>query len=249
MKKDILIFDIEGYGAHFRKFYTNSSSLSYSVPPRTALSGLIAAIMGIDRDTYYDDFSTDKIGIGVKKNRRTRKIMQTLNYLKITSPKHFELPEEHTQIPFEIILGEDGYVSYRLYVSHNDKSFMDELENRIKEKRYYYSPYLGVAPFSCSTNYIDRITGIENETNNPINVSTLIPYDNLEEKGVELVKIDISRVIIMKEKMSCEFTGDRNIKSVKSYIYDENTNPLPVKLKTSYINIKYGGIEEYITFM
>lgn len=249
MKKDILIFDIQGYGAHFRKFYTNSSSLSYSVPPRTVLSGLIAAIMGIDRDAYYDDFSTDNIGIGVKKNKRTRKIMQTLNYLKITSSKHFQLPEEHTQIPFEIILGEHGHVSYRLYVSHKDTNFMVELERRIKEKRYFYSPYLGAAPFSCSTNYVDRITGNEIKTNDSIKISTLIPYDELEEKGVELTKIDISSVIIMKEKMPCEFTGDRNIKSVKSYIYDENTNPLPVRLKTNYINLKYKGIEENITFM
>ena len=44
-----VIFDIEGKFAHFRKIYTNSSSLSYLVPPRTTVQGIIAAMLGYER--------------------------------------------------------------------------------------------------------------------------------------------------------------------------------------------------------
>ncbi|KPA09783.1 CRISPR-associated protein Cas5 domain protein, partial [Candidatus Magnetomorum sp. HK-1] len=37
----ILSFRLNGRFAHFRKFYTNSSSLSYFVPPRTAIIGML----------------------------------------------------------------------------------------------------------------------------------------------------------------------------------------------------------------
>ncbi|WP_427338323.1 type I-B CRISPR-associated protein Cas5b [Caloranaerobacter sp. DY30410] len=246
MKRDVLIFDIEGYAAHFRKFYTNSSSLSYSVPPRTVLSGLIAAIMGLERDTYYDDFRRENIFIGVKKNKKTRKIMQTLNYMKITSSKHFQSPEEHTQIPFEIVLGENSYLSYRLYVSHLDKDFIDVLEKRIKEKRYYYSPYLGVVSFSCITRYVDRVIGSEEYSDNIVDISTVIPFNKIKDRGIKFNKTGL---FIMKEKMPCEFTEDRNIKTVESYIYDENTNPLSVMLNTNYVKLKYNDIVENIVFM
>ncbi|RKD31275.1 type I-B CRISPR-associated protein Cas5b [Thermohalobacter berrensis] len=249
MKKDILIFDVEGYAAHFRKFYTNSSSLSYSVPPRTVISGIIAAIMGIERDTYYDDFSKANLEIAVRKNKKTRKIMQTVNYMKITSNKHFQIPEEHTQIPFEIILGEKGCVSYRFYVSHHDKTFLDQLEKRIKEKRYYYSPYLGTASFSCSFKYIDRVKGDEKQTDSEIYIATVVPFNSIIERGIKLSKINTTQVLLMKEKMPSEFTGDREIKSVESYVYDENTNPLPVILKENYINLNYNGESENIVFM
>ncbi|SHJ60861.1 type I-B CRISPR-associated protein Cas5b [Paramaledivibacter caminithermalis] len=249
MNKDILIFDIEGYGAHFRKFYTNSSSLSYGVPPRTVISGLIAGILGRERDTYYDDFAKEKIDIAVKKNVRIRKIMQTLNYMKITSPKHFQLPEDHTQIPFEIVLAEKGMLSYRIYLSHRQKSFIDELEGRIRDQKYYYAPFLGTATFSCSLKYVDRITGIEEFSQEPIDICSLVPFSSIEDGGIQLSRMDISKLLIMKEKMPCEFTGARNIKTVEAYVYDENLNPLSVLLKSSFVKLKYNEHEENIVFM
>ena len=48
----ILIFDIKGPMAHFRKFYTNSSSLSYLFPPRTVVAGIIAGILGLPSERF-----------------------------------------------------------------------------------------------------------------------------------------------------------------------------------------------------
>ena len=39
---------LSGRFAHFRRFYANASPLTYDLPPRTALAGLIGAIMGWD---------------------------------------------------------------------------------------------------------------------------------------------------------------------------------------------------------
>ena len=46
----IIIFDIWGDYAHFKKPYTTTSPLTYSIPSRTALTGIIGAIMGIRKD-------------------------------------------------------------------------------------------------------------------------------------------------------------------------------------------------------
>jgi CRISPR-associated protein Cas5h len=80
MIMDIIIFEISGKFAHFRKFYTNSSSLSYSVPSRTTVEGIIAAILGLERDTYYEKLSLDNCKIAIEKVNKTRKINQSLNY-------------------------------------------------------------------------------------------------------------------------------------------------------------------------
>ncbi len=63
----ITVFDLYGKFAHFRKFYTNSSSLTYLIPPRTTIEGIIAALLGYERDSYYDVLSVDKLNIAVKK--------------------------------------------------------------------------------------------------------------------------------------------------------------------------------------
>ncbi len=64
----ITVFDLYGKFAHFRKFYTNSSSLTYLIPPRTTIEGIIAALLGYERDSYYDVLSVDKLNIAVKKD-------------------------------------------------------------------------------------------------------------------------------------------------------------------------------------
>lgn len=61
-----LVFDLKGKFAHFRKFYTNSSSLSYLVPPRTVIEGMVAAILGFERDSYYDMFSAENLLVAVQ---------------------------------------------------------------------------------------------------------------------------------------------------------------------------------------
>lgn len=248
MKKEILIFDIKGYAAHFRKFYTNSSSLSYSVPPRTTISGIIAAILGLKRDTYYDDLNAENVDIAIRKNNKTRKLLQSVNYMKITSNKHFEFPENHTQIPFEIILGEEGCISYRIYFSTHNQEIMNELEKRLQKKKYYYSPSLGSLPFNCSIDYIGKVEGEVKEDKETF-ISSVIPASKIADRGIKIEDIDEEEVIIVKERMCRDFKKQREIKSVESYIYDENANKLPVKLKNNYIRLKYSDIEENILFM
>lgn len=248
MKKEVLIFDLIGYAAHFRKFYTNSSSLSYSVPPRTTISGIIAAILGLERDSYYEDFNVENVDLAVRKNNKTRKIIQSLNYMKITSKKHFEFPENHTQIPFEIILGEEEFISYRIYFSSLNKKIMNDLETRLEEKRYYYTPALGAIPFNCNINYIGKTEG-EIRNDEKVFISSIIPMSKIKEKGIEILDINDKKSILVKERMTREFKNKREIKSVESYIYDENINSLPVRLTESYINLKYKNIEENILFM
>lgn len=248
MKKEIIIFDIKGHAAHFRKFYTNSSSLSYSIPPRTTIAGIIAAILGLERDTYYDEFSAENIDIGVRKNNKTRKILQSVNYMKITSNKHFEFPENHTQIPFEIILGEEDILSYRIYVSTQNQYIMNELEERLENKKYHYSPSLGALPFNCSIHYIGKVQG-EIKQEKEAFISSIIPISKIADRGIRIEDINEKEVILVKERMTRDFKKQREIKSVESYIYDENTNKLPVKLNDFYVRLKYKSTEENILFM
>lgn len=248
MKKEVLIFDLKGYAAHFRKFYTNSSSLSYSVPPRTTISGIVAAILGLERDSYYEDFNADNVDIAIRKNTKTRKILQGLNYMKITTKKHFEFPKDHTQIPFELILAEEGLLSYRVYLSTGNTDIMSSLEKRLKEKRYYYSPSLGALPFNCSIDYIGKFQGEIRETEEVL-ISSLVPVSKIADRGIMIEDLDENKVILVKERMTRDFKNQREIKSVDSYIYDENTNKLPVKLNSKYVHLKYKDIEENILFM
>lgn len=229
---DLLIVKVKGKFAHFRKFYTNSSSLSYSVPPRTVLSGMLGAILGYERDSYYDIFSKEKLNIAVKKDKNIRKIMQTLNYIKATSPKNILQPSEHTQIPFEILTG-DNDVEYTVYINHTDKSILDELELRIKSHRYVFAPYLGAAPFNCTFEFVKRIEGIPESSESNIRISTLIDTESIVEGSIDIKEDNIR---LLKERMPREFLKERVIGKTASYIYDDNGHPLSLRINGTFVN-------------
>ncbi|QCX34104.1 type I-B CRISPR-associated protein Cas5 [Caloramator sp. E03] len=230
---EFLVFDIKGRYAHFRKFYTNSSSLSYSMPPRTTLEGIIAAILGLERDSYYDVLSSDNLNLSVRKLASTRKILQSLNYIKATSPSKIIKPEEHTQVPFELLTGEDG-IKYRIYVNHKDSQIMDKLYERLKNEKYFYIPYLGAAPFNCSISFLGKIEGEEIFSQDYIEILTPIRKSLIIDGGLDITSVN---GILIKEKMPRDFKSGRIVKEVEDYIYEEGGNSLKVKLKSPYYKI------------
>ena len=50
-----LVFDIKGDYGHFKKYYTTSSPLTFSIP-RTTVSGMIGALIGLDKEEYLKYF-------------------------------------------------------------------------------------------------------------------------------------------------------------------------------------------------
>lgn len=229
---DFLVFDLKGKFAHFRKFYTNSSSLSYSVPPRTTIEGLIAAILGYERDSYYEILDSQKLNIGLKKLTPTRKIVQSLNYIKATSISHVIKPKEHTQVPFEIVTSE-GNLGYRVYVNHIDERLMEDLEDRLKNNRFYYVPYLGVASFNLSLEFKGRFQGKLKFDEDFIEISSIIRKSLIKEGGLDVNM----EGILVKEKMPRDFLKDRIVKEIEDYIFEENGGPLRVKLNSNYYEI------------
>lgn len=241
---EVLVFDISGRMAHFRKFYTNSSSLSYSIPPRTTLEGLIAAILGLERDSYYDDMSSDKLNIGVKLLQPIKRIMQSLNYRKATGSKALITPEGPTQIPFEILTSDNG-VSYRIYVSCKDESIMKELERRIREHKYVYPPYLGAAPFNCRIEYVGLFHAQEVELEDFCEISTVVSQMCIADRGIRLEDEEIS---LIKEKMPRDFEPERRVKKAEGYIFEQNGKPLSIKVKKGLFKLD-NDEKEYIMFL
>lgn len=238
----LLIFDVWGKMAHFRKYYTNSSSLSYSFPPPTTLVGMIAGILGYERDSYYEKFSMDKVKIAVKINNRVRKTMQTVNHVRTKSFSEFNGSGGHTQVPFELILPTDNRISYRIYFAHKDKEIVKNLKRRVEEKKYIYPPYMGASEFIAITEFVDFIKddSIEfNKTDDYVNISTTANMMNLEERGLLLTNHDGYAYKYYKEKMVREFNKNRKPREISYYITEQNGKNIYAKLNSGHYEVKY----------
>lgn len=245
-----VIFDIEGKFAHFRKIFTNSSSLSYTVPPRTTIQGIIAAILGYERDTYYSRLHSSKVQIGVRKNCATYSMTHTLNYIRAVSPGELVKPKEHTQIPFEILASENK-VSYRVYVASNDFDDLEIFINRLREERYVFPPSMGTAFFSADISLIAVADFMQYSPDEVVPIATVINSDVVEKLDMRMLQGNWHNISLIKEKMPRDFNNYREILPAPSYFVETNGNPIYVKLKEGEVcwKVSYNQTDENVVFM
>jgi len=146
----IIAFRIWGDYAHFRRFYTTSSPLTFSLSPPSAVRGLIGAILGLSREEYPETLSHEVSRIGVRLLRPVRKIRLALNYIDTKDGAWIRKPSRgrlHTQVRVEFIKNPD----YEIYFHHDDSKLMDKLTEVLRDCRSVFTPYLGIT--ECLANF------------------------------------------------------------------------------------------------
>ncbi|NPV43982.1 hypothetical protein H0A61_00623 [Koleobacter methoxysyntrophicus] len=233
--KNLLSLDIAGKMAHFRKFYTNSSSLSYPFPPRTTIIGMLAAILGIERDGYYDLFSRESAKIGVRIMGSSRSIIQTVNYINTKELRHLDGSGGGTQIPLEIILPLDfsNLLVYRIFLTHEDPGVVKEIFSLARERRTKFPLYFGLTEFTA---WIQGVCLYEHEDfeflksdGEEVGVFTVLPAKNIQEFS-EL----ISGIKVHKDRIPLDFTTKRTLSGACSVIWEATGKPLKLKIKGEF---------------
>lgn len=217
----LTVFDVAGYFAHFRKYFSTTSSLSYVFPPRTTIVGMVAGILGYDRDSYYDLFSSDRCKVALRIINPPRRITHTLNYLMTDEPltiKKLRGIGPPAQIHVEILVPSDDLTSrirYRIFFAHEDKSLQEEVAKRIMRKKFCYPPSLGTANFTADLNYVDTVDAEIFKPNHEIDIHTVVPISVVKQVSpIEGGKI------YLEELVPADFTAKRLLRRKETYIYE-----------------------------
>lgn len=252
----ILVLKWWGAMAHFRKFYTNSSSLSYAFPPRTVIMGMLSGIVGYERDSYYDRFDPEDFHCAVELVAPVRKISQTVNYIFAKSAKDLNRSSGPTQIPLEIILSRHskahGYsrVCYRLFIRHRDLSIMREWQHRAQTGSFYYPPCFGLSEFSSQLEYEAWIDGekiSELPSGTQTEIHSVCSMSGVEPKGLELDLWGTRQYL--KERMPRHFSGNRQLKETEQYIFEQNGKSIAGTFRHPVTCIELDGTMKNIIWM
>jgi CRISPR-associated protein Cas5h len=154
-------FDITADFAHFRKVGNNSAKPSYRIPPRTTLAGLLAGILGLPRDSYYDLFAPANSALAVVPKSLPHTYTMGITTVNTKANEAIQyLPEDRHWSKGAEMLTPASYVEldrqrdtyemlvdpvYRVYVALEDTDTHEELQDRLLSSRYHYSPSLGLS--------------------------------------------------------------------------------------------------------
>ena len=251
----IIVFRYYGKYGHFRRPYSNVSSFSYPFPPRTAIAGLLGAILGVKKEKVSETFEENKLKVGVAIAEEIKTITHVTNFRQDSSgsidysikipkktkvPKALKRPPESnmaTQIPMELL----RKPNYLLYVSLNFS--MDELISRIKKERFVYTPCMGLSEFLANLKYVSEGVA-ESLTLEPKEreVSTVIRKEDCSLL-IDRIKLEDGDNIL-ELKAPHLGTPDRTF-TYKNYLLNMVPKPLPVSMRGP----SYQFEDKVITFL
>jgi CRISPR-associated protein Cas5h len=139
--KEFTVFDVESDLAHFRRPYTTTSALTFPIPPRTALCGLVGAILGLPKNDGLADLTDQNAIFGLLRAKPLDLSQYSFNLVDTKDNPSFRLKPEnpHTQVRYECI----RYPRYRIAFSH--AAFAPKLTHMLLAGKSVYTPCLGLA--------------------------------------------------------------------------------------------------------
>ena len=149
-----LIFDLSGPFAHYKRIFATTTALTYPLPPKTSLYGLVAAILGLEKESnnYLNAFPEGSCRLGIQllapvaSQRITMNLRPSFGSLRATENRKPTLME-FVERPH-----------YRIYFMHSDKELYNQLQELLSGGKSVYTPTLGLANLIACVTYVGEGT-------------------------------------------------------------------------------------------
>lgn len=150
---------------HFRRIDRTVTKQTYRVPPRTTLAGLLAAIVGVGRDGYYDVFQPENSAIAIDIVSPVRTMAMPSLGLGTNPNETFDTAGGTGQRTVQAQFPDStdarqlhGYhylvePSYRIDVAVEDPAFYGTLRHRLDIGTAYYTPTMGLSELLATVEY------------------------------------------------------------------------------------------------
>lgn len=181
-----LSFTVRSTWGHFKRVGRSVTKQTYRVPPRTTVAGMLAAIVGAERDSYYEIFGADNaaiaitpvadlrtvniptVGVGTDPKQSVAKTAG--NYYSEYKLTYQDTTEDRQLHAYEVLADP----AYRIDVALEDEEFYDGLKKHLDAGTAIYPPSLG------KSEYLATIEGVEtNRTPTRVEAKDLIDVDSV----------------------------------------------------------------------
>lgn len=178
----LLIFDIWGDYAHFRKPYTTTSPLTYSIPSRTSITGIVGAILGIDKNKNNIELNYENCNISLKILKPIKKVLINQNLINTKDAKLMSRMKPkggRTQIRFETLKD----VEYRIYIELFEKEKNIKLKEKLIEHNSFYSICFGITEHIANFKFVGESEYVEKEGN--AEIDSVINMENIKNINIK----------------------------------------------------------------
>jgi CRISPR-associated protein Cas5h len=211
---------------HFLRAEANANGITYPVPPRTVLLGLVGAVLGLEKDTPQQLLAEARLAVGGELPKRfwhktnVRKdppaplpvCVKAKDKGSSSEQRNFRFPQEWLWKP-----------RFRVWASL-PATYHDEFAARLRERRWHFSPCMGLSEMLADLSEV--VEGSTEKLPQGVHwVRTVAPQ--------EAVRVDTAascndQLTLKALRMSVSATVDR-IFAQRAYWIEINGRPFPVE--------------------
>jgi len=229
-----LSFTVHGPWGHFRRVEGNVVKQTYRVIPRTTVAGLLAAVLGIGRDEYYELFAPGASAVAIEPADKLRTLNMPMNTLstakgalsslnsrgsvsvKLPNPR-----KPRQQHNYEVLVDP----AYRIDVALSDDEAYDELRTALSTGKSHYTPSLGLSEHLAEIDYHGEFGVEPGPDDDVVSVDSAVP--NAVDSVVPSVD---ARCQVEKSPAFMETDGGGRVtSSFTAYVYNPEAGPLSVR--------------------
>lgn len=179
-----LSFRLSGPWGHFRRVEGNVIKNTYRIIPRTTLAGLVAAILGIGRDQYYELFGPRSSAIAVEPVTELRTMnlpanslttdvesLKRINSRGTVSISYPDPTEPRQRYNYEVLVDP----AYRVDMWLADEDRYNQLQERLETGTAYYTPSLGLSEYLAEIDYLGEHDVTKVVESGPHTVDSAVP--------------------------------------------------------------------------
>ncbi len=230
----LINFRLHGRFGHFLRADAGASALSYPIPPRTVIIGLMGAVLGLPKDQPQELLKPMHVALSGKipvTHWHKAKLRKDPPELLSCAVKRSQKQEKNTKPEKATLITQEWLFnpSYEVWAGLPEP-YHTELENRLKMRKWYFQPSLGLSEMMADIEFIDSIAARKlPEGTYPVETAVRQDYVQLDIKKCYIEKLAINLL-----RMPRTVTPKRVFKHA-NYFAEKDARPIPLKTTEAYL--------------
>jgi CRISPR-associated protein Cas5h len=246
----LLIFDVWAPFAYFRKGFTTTTALTYPFIPRSAVEGLVGAIIGLKSEEYPEKLECAKIAVRIM--NKVKKTPFSMMHTHVDAWRSFFGPYLRTgAMPISPKTSFRARVKveflhdpkFRVYFSHTS-DVQESILEKLTQHETMFTPYLGTSSMLANFEYIGEYSYAPVSAKEPVHVSSIIPFI----KDAPKIHIEDGMTYAFEQNIPIHITASREVMG----FFDAAYSPLGSKIKVSGVEVQtvdIGQGQEHVIFL
>ncbi|SDJ32682.1 CRISPR-associated protein Cas5h [Halovenus aranensis] len=234
-----LSFTVRSTWAHFKRVGRSVTKQTYRIPPRTTVAGMTAAIVGAERNSYYDTFGADNAAIAITPLSDLRTVnIPTVglgtdpgqdvttnvgNYYSEYNLTYQDTTKDRQLHGYEVLADP----VYRIDIAVEDETFYSDLQDHLMSGTAVYPPSLGKSEYLAIIEDVQSQTPERLQPDDLVDVDSVVPGSLSDAVPQGNVTYGVERSPAVMERAN----GGRKTTRFDDYVYTQQAGS-PVRIRS-----------------